>query len=112
MASQIPEEIHIRHCMLLEFHKSSNATVVTKNICDVHSSVLDVCKCQIWLSQSGSGNFELSDSHRPGRPTTLDNDVIKGASGSTSVRAQVEANLCQTIEELSNAFNQPWSTIQ
>ncbi|GFU72476.1 histone-lysine N-methyltransferase SETMAR [Trichonephila clavipes] len=30
----------------------------------------------------------------------------------TLLRVQVEANTCQTIEELSNALNQPWSTIQ
>ncbi|GFW05763.1 histone-lysine N-methyltransferase SETMAR [Trichonephila clavipes] len=30
----------------------------------------------------------------------------------TLLRAQVEANPCQTIEELSNALNQPCSTIQ
>jgi len=45
MASQILEEVHIRHCMLFEFHKSSNAIVATKNICDVYPSVLDVRKC-------------------------------------------------------------------
>ncbi|CAK9820120.1 Histone-lysine N-methyltransferase SETMAR [Anthophora quadrimaculata] len=74
MASQIPKE-HIRHCMLFEFRKGSNATVAIKNICDVY----------------------------PRRPTTLDNDML---------RAEVEANPCQTIEELSNTLNQPWSTIQ
>ncbi|PRD26457.1 UNVERIFIED_CONTAM: hypothetical protein NCL1_38081 [Trichonephila clavipes] len=82
MASQIPEEIHICHCMLLEFHKGNSATVATKNICDVYPSALDVRKCQRWFSKF---NFDLSDSHRSGRPTTLDNDVIKGASGSKSV---------------------------
>ncbi|GFW73908.1 histone-lysine N-methyltransferase SETMAR [Trichonephila clavipes] len=30
----------------------------------------------------------------------------------TLLRAQVEANPCQTIKELSNALYQPWSTIQ
>ncbi|GFU01888.1 histone-lysine N-methyltransferase SETMAR [Trichonephila clavipes] len=30
----------------------------------------------------------------------------------TLLRAQVKANPCQAIEELSNALNQPWSTIQ
>ncbi|XP_046826458.1 histone-lysine N-methyltransferase SETMAR-like [Vespa crabro] len=74
MSSQIPEE-HIRHCMLVEFRKDSNATVTTKNICDVY----------------------------PRRPITLDNDML---------RTEVEANPCQAIEELSNIFNQPWSTIQ
>ncbi|XP_047366075.1 histone-lysine N-methyltransferase SETMAR-like [Vespa velutina] len=52
MASQIPEE-HIRHYMLFEFRKGSNATVATTNICDVYSSALDVR-----------------------RPTTLDNDML------------------------------------
>ncbi|GFW15636.1 HTH_48 domain-containing protein [Trichonephila clavipes] len=85
MASQIPEEIHIRHCMLLEYHKGSNATVATKNICDVYPSALDVRKCQRRFSKFRSGNFDLSDSHRSGRPTTLDNDVIKGVSESKSV---------------------------
>ncbi|GFV65724.1 histone-lysine N-methyltransferase SETMAR [Trichonephila clavipes] len=85
MASQIPEEIHICHCILLEFHKGSNATVDTKNICDVYPSALDVRRCHKWFSKFRSGNFDLSDSHRSGRPTTLDNDVIKGASGSKFV---------------------------
>ena len=49
MASQIPEEVHIWHCMVFEFHKGSNATVATKNICDVYPSALDVRKCQRWF---------------------------------------------------------------
>ncbi|GFX32786.1 histone-lysine N-methyltransferase SETMAR [Trichonephila clavipes] len=76
MASQIPEEIHIRHFMLLEFHKDSNATVDTKNICDVY----------------------------PRRPTTLDNDVIKGASGCKSMSDNRGTVKC--------SYNQPWLTIQ
>ncbi|GFU57179.1 histone-lysine N-methyltransferase SETMAR [Trichonephila clavipes] len=83
MASQIPEEIHIRHWMLLEYHKCSNATFATKNICDVYTSDLDVHKCQRWFSKFRSGNLDLSDSHRSGRPTTLDNDVIEGAGSKT-----------------------------
>ncbi|GFT31175.1 HTH_48 domain-containing protein [Trichonephila clavipes] len=90
------EEIHIRYCMLLEFHKGSDATVATKNICDIYPSALDDRKCQRCFSKFRSGNFDLSDSHRSGRPTTLDNDVIKGASGRKSVsdnRGAVITNL-------------------
>ncbi|KOX67738.1 hypothetical protein WN51_08733 [Melipona quadrifasciata] len=50
MASQISEELHIWHCIcFFEFHKGSNATVATKNICDVYPSALDVRKCQRWF---------------------------------------------------------------
>ncbi|VDO80635.1 unnamed protein product [Heligmosomoides polygyrus] len=45
MAWQISEE-HIRHCMLFEFWKCTNATVATKNICEVYPDALDVRKCQ------------------------------------------------------------------
>ncbi|GFU72829.1 histone-lysine N-methyltransferase SETMAR [Trichonephila clavipes] len=89
--------------MLLEFHKGSNAKVDTKNIYDVYPSALDVRKCQRWFSKFRSGNLDLSGSYRSGRPTILDNDVIKGASGSKSM---------SKFEELSNALNQTWSTIQ
>ncbi|XP_035742374.1 histone-lysine N-methyltransferase SETMAR-like [Vespa mandarinia] len=88
--------------MLFEFRKSSNATVATKNIYDVSPSALDVHKCQRWFSKFRSDNFDLSDFYRSGRPTTLDNDML---------RAEVEANPCQTIEKLLNTLNQPWSTI-
>ncbi|XP_017773483.1 PREDICTED: uncharacterized protein LOC108560444 [Nicrophorus vespilloides] len=48
--------------MVFEFQ----AIVITKNICNIYLSALDVCKYQRWLSKFRSGNFKL---------TTLDNDV-------------------------------------
>ncbi|XP_068620830.1 histone-lysine N-methyltransferase SETMAR-like [Battus philenor] len=101
MASQLPEE-HIRHCMLFGFRKGNTATEATKNICDIYPSALDVRKCQRWFSKFRSGNFDVTDSHRSGRLTTLDNDEL---------RAGVEANPCQIIEELSNSLNQPSKNI-
>ncbi|GFW58487.1 histone-lysine N-methyltransferase SETMAR [Trichonephila clavipes] len=92
----------------------SNATVATKNICDVYPSALDVRKCQRWFSKIRSGNFDLSDSHRSGRPTTLDNDVIKGASGSKSIAGvwvpqnlseENRANLSTTCNLLLQRYN-------
>ncbi|KAK4873457.1 hypothetical protein RN001_015486 [Aquatica leii] len=70
---------------------------------NVYPDLLDVRKCQRWFSKFRSGNFDLSNAHRPGRPMSFDNDVL---------RAEVKTNPCQTIEELSNTFNQSWSTIQ
>lgn len=73
MANQIAEEVHIRHCILFEYYKGSNATVATKNICDVYASTLDVCKYQRWFSKFKCGNFDLSDFYWSGKPTTLHN---------------------------------------
>lgn len=98
MANQIPEQ-RIRR-MLFEFCTGSNATVATKKICKVYPSALDVHKCQRWFSKFRSGSFNLSDSYRSGRPTSLDNNML---------RVEVEANPCQTMEELSNTLNQLWS---
>lgn len=103
MVNQIPEDVHVGDPMLFEFRKNSNATVVTKNICDVYPSALDLRKCQRRLPKFKSDNFDLSDSYRSERPTILNNDML---------RAEVEANPCQTIEKLSNTLYQPWSTIQ
>ncbi|PRD24779.1 UNVERIFIED_CONTAM: hypothetical protein NCL1_42755 [Trichonephila clavipes] len=65
--------------------EGSNTAVATKGICDVYPSALDIRKCQMWFSKFRSGNLDLSDSHRSGRPTILDNEVIKDVKGSKSV---------------------------
>ena len=72
--------------MLYEFRKVSNATTATKNICDVYPEALDVCKCQRWFAKFILGDFDLL--------------------------SVVEANPCQTIEELLDKLNSPWSTVQ
>lgn len=88
--------------MFFEFRKGSNGTVAVKNIC-IYSSALDFFKCQMRFSKLISSNFDLSNSHRLGGWTTLDNDVL---------RAEVEANPYQIIEKLMNTLNQPCKTIQ
>lgn len=75
---------------------SSNAKVASKNICDVNRSALEFVNAR-------SGNFDLFNSYRAGRPTTLDNDVLW---------MEMKTNQCQTIEKLSNTHNEPRSTIQ
>jgi histone-lysine N-methyltransferase SETMAR len=103
MSDQIPDETHIRHLMLYEFHKGNNATVATKNICEVYGSVLKVRKCQQWFSRFRSGNVDLIDGQHTGRPVELDNDLL---------RAEVEADPRQTIQELADKLNSRYSTVQ
>ncbi len=103
MSDQIPEENHLRHCMLYEFRKGCNATVATKNICEVYGDVLVVRKCQYWFAKFRSGDLDLTDAPRSGRPVVLDNDVL---------RAEVESDPRQTIQELAEKLNTPWSTVK
>ena len=42
MFGHIPEDIHIRHCMLYEFHKGSKATKATEIICGVYGDVQSI----------------------------------------------------------------------
>ncbi|VDO70362.1 unnamed protein product [Heligmosomoides polygyrus] len=76
MTRQISEE-HIRHCMLFEFRKDSNPTVVTKNICDVYPDALDVSKCQRWFSKFKSGYFDLSDTSWYGHALRANDDTVR-----------------------------------
>lgn len=72
------KRVHIRHCLLFEFNKGHNATVATKNICDVYGrGAIDVRNSQRWFAKFRSGNLSTADEERAGRPSTTDDDVLK-----------------------------------
>ena len=85
------------------FHKGSNKTISTKNICVVRPNALNFRKYQRLFSKFRYCNFDLSDSYWSGRSTILDNLVLK---------AEEETDPRQTTEEVSNKLYQLWSIIQ
>lgn len=98
-----PSEMQIRHCMLYEFNKGCNATQATKNICDVYGiDSLKVNKCQRWFRRFSTGDFDITNNHRSGRPTELDNVHLK---------TMVEENPRQTIQEIAEKLNASRSTV-
>lgn len=99
----IPNSIHIRHCLLMEFHKKSKATEAHRNICDLYGDVICIRQCQQWFSRFRSGDFDLQDRKKSGRPSVLDNNDLK---------TLVESNPRQTIEEMARVLGCSWSTIQ
>jgi len=103
MANVKSDDTHLRHCMLFLFRQKINATEATRIICSVYGDVLKVNKCQRWFRKFGSGNFDISDGPRSGRPTELDDDMLK---------AIVELDPRQSIQELSDKLNSSWSTVQ
>jgi len=63
--------------MLYEFHSKKNATQATNSVCLVYSDLsLDVRTCQRWFARFSSGDFDLNDTDRPGRPI----EAFRGAS--------------------------------
>lgn len=97
------DENHLRHCMLFLFRQGKNATDATRDICSTYGDILKINKCQRWFRKFGSGDFDLSDGYRSGRPTELDNDLLVSL---------VESDPCQTIQELSDKLNSSWSSTQ
>ena len=63
----------------------------------------DVLKVNKWFKKFRSGNFDVSDGPRSGRPTELDNDMLK---------IMVELDPQKSIQELLNKFNLSWPTVQ
>ncbi|XP_022248773.1 histone-lysine N-methyltransferase SETMAR-like [Limulus polyphemus] len=89
--------------MFYEFHKGNKAAEATKNICRVYKDVLSVRKCQWWFRKLKSGDFDLSDCHRSGRPVELDSNLL---------RTEVETDARQTIQQLSEKLISSWSSVQ
>jgi [histone H3]-lysine36 N-dimethyltransferase SETMAR len=71
------DEIHIRHCMLYEFRSGSNVKEAHAKICAVYKDALSLRKCERWFARFRSGDFNLNDRSRFGRPLEMDDVVLK-----------------------------------
>ncbi|ETN85961.1 hypothetical protein NECAME_06126 [Necator americanus] len=68
-----------------------------KKICDLRGNVQKVNNCQRWIRQVSSGEFDLSDNDRAGRP---DSDSLKSL-------ARTDPKLI--TQEIANALQGTWS---
>ena len=72
------DEYHIRHCMLYEFRKGSNALQAKKNICAAYPGAVTVRKCQQLLNKFKKGDWMFSEEPvSADRPRDSDNDHLK-----------------------------------
>ena len=68
-----------------------------KKLYDVYSEKsLTERQCQNWFARFRSGDFDLKDAPRSGRPTEVDNDKIK---------AMIENNRRSTTREIAEKLN-------
>ena len=97
------DEAHLRHCMLYEFKKGSSASEAARNICNVYGNkALSVRKCQRWFTQFRSGNLNLRDSPRSGRPASISNQALLNV---------IEENPKLTAREIAQQLNTTHTTI-
>jgi len=97
------EKLHFRHILLFYFRKGKNAVQARKKLCDVYGEdVMTERQCQNWFAKFRSGNFDVEDAPRSGRPPKADENTIK---------ALVDANRRITTRELAERLNLSNSTV-
>ena len=63
--------------MLFFLKKGKNAAKTCKNLCEVYGdNAVGESTVRWWFGRFRTGNFNLEDKHRSGKPSKLDNDVL------------------------------------
>ncbi|GFU91047.1 histone-lysine N-methyltransferase SETMAR [Trichonephila clavipes] len=103
---------HFRHILLFYYRKGKNAVQTGKKLTDVNGEgVLTVRQCQNWFATFRSGNFDVEDAPRSGRPVEADNYAIKAlvdvnqriTTHNTTINSEV---YCHQLDKLNDALQQ------
>lgn len=96
------DKVHLRHVMLYEFRKGINVAAAVKNIQDVYQDQAPAKRTvEKWFAKFRRGEFNLEDEPRSGRPSDIDDDVL---------RTLVLNNPRISTEEVATALNVDRST--
>ena len=88
---------HFCHILLYYFGKGKNAVQARKKLYDVYDETsLTESQYQNLFARFRSGDFDLKDAPRSGRPTEVDDDKIK---------AMIENNQRSTTREIAEKLN-------
>jgi [histone H3]-lysine36 N-dimethyltransferase SETMAR len=97
------KEVQLRSIILYEFKLGHNATIAVKNICNAMGrDAIKLRKCQMCFKRFRSGNFDIEDLPRSGRPKVIESDEI---------RVAVEADSKITVRELAQKLNIPPTSV-
>ncbi|GFW39753.1 histone-lysine N-methyltransferase SETMAR [Trichonephila clavipes] len=97
---------HFRHILLFYDRKGKNAVQARKKLTDVYGGgVLTVRQCQNWFAKFRSGNFDVEDAPRSGRPVEADKDLLPD---NTKINSEVH---CHQLDKLNDALQQKRSEL-
>jgi len=103
MSNFIPDNEHLRHVLLFLFNQKKKAVECQRLLAEVYGEHGPSIKtCEKWLRQFKSGDFNLKDSDRSGRPKTFEN---------ADLQALLDEDDAQTEKQLAEALNVGRSTI-
>lgn len=70
-------KVHFRHILLYYFRQGKKAAVARREICAVYGAeAISDSTCHKWFAHFRSGDFNVDDAPRSGRPTKADDDQI------------------------------------
>lgn len=94
----------IRSCLLYEFKLESNASEASRKICSAFGEgAVKERTARFWFEKFRSGDENLEDAPRNGRPVNMNNDDLRRA---------IESDSSQTCKELALIFNVNEETIR
>ncbi|EZA49217.1 Histone-lysine N-methyltransferase SETMAR [Ooceraea biroi] len=95
---------HFRHILFCYFRKGKNAVQAHKKLSDVYGEdALKLRQCQNWFTKFRSGDFNVKDAPRSGRPIEIDDDKLK---------ALIDSNRRLTTREIAENLNISKSSVE
>lgn len=92
----------MRVIMMYEFRRGTRISNTVKNICDVFGeNAVSIPTCERWFAKFKRGNFNLEDQPRSGRPSGIDDDIVRNL---------VDTNSRISTQEIAERLNIDRST--
>lgn len=89
-----PDTEHIRHYFLFCFHQKKSAADSHRIICETYGeNIIDVRTCANWFKRFKSGDFDISDKERSGRPAVVEEDKLQALLNEDSAQSTSELAL-------------------